>query len=384
MTTIEMLMSQPAACCSVHDDLAAAAAMMWDHDCGALPVVDDDGKLAGMITDRDICMAALTQGATLASIPVTTAMAKQVFSAHREERVEHAERLMSDKQIRRIPVVDEQDRPVGVLSLNDWRGRPSRPARCGTASPRSSTRCRPSVGTARPGAAPPRDPEARKGAGMRPLRAPDAHSRAPRLAMRAMPGRDERHIEGDRAVAGLMVQLRQEVGSGEVDESAGRDGQEIARQVRDAGAQDRHRTDAQERRQAAAEVVSDRAPHRDTLVNEDPEVSQLLRESRGACTAAAVVRPIVGLTWKLAAITMPSTALCSASPSRLTLATGGTWCHRWCIPPRRSARSSTKKPRSPASTSSDAVEPPGWRSSDSGMRCRKASPRSPPIASATR
>jgi CBS domain-containing protein len=116
---IETLMSRPAACCTVHDTLSTAAGMMWDHDCGALPVVNDEGVVVGMITDRDICMAAYTQGTGLDSIPVTTAMAKQVFCAGPEEDTEKAERLMAEKQIRRIPIVDNQSRPVGILSLND-------------------------------------------------------------------------------------------------------------------------------------------------------------------------------------------------------------------------------------------------------------------------
>jgi CBS domain-containing protein len=113
------IMSTPVVTCRTEDNLNAAAKLMWDHDIGSLPVVDNDGRTAGMITDRDICMAAYTRGGPLADISVWDAMAKQVFSCHPDDSLEAAERLMSDKQIRRVPVVDADDRPMAMLSLND-------------------------------------------------------------------------------------------------------------------------------------------------------------------------------------------------------------------------------------------------------------------------
>jgi CBS domain-containing protein len=92
---------------------------MWEYDCGLVPVVNDDGRLAGVVTDRDICMAAYTQGQPLHAIPVTTAMASNVLVGRADEAIEDAERSMRDAQIRRLPIVDEAGRPEGVLSLND-------------------------------------------------------------------------------------------------------------------------------------------------------------------------------------------------------------------------------------------------------------------------
>lgn len=116
---VQDLMSHPAITCDVNDDLNVPAKLMWDHDCGVILVVRGDGKLEGVITDRDICMAAYTQGRSLDQILVNSVMAKHVVSAHPDQKLGEVERMMAEHQVRRIPVVDEDNRPVGVLSLND-------------------------------------------------------------------------------------------------------------------------------------------------------------------------------------------------------------------------------------------------------------------------
>lgn len=116
---VDQLMTQPAVSCRTDDTLGTAARLMWDHDCGVVPVVNDAGSVVGIITDRDICMAAYTQGVPLHSIPTRTAMAREVFTCRPDDGVEGVERLMRDKQIRRVPVVDGDGHPIGMLSLND-------------------------------------------------------------------------------------------------------------------------------------------------------------------------------------------------------------------------------------------------------------------------
>lgn len=116
---IKDLMSQPVITCAAADHLDIPARLMWEYDCGVIPIVNDEGRLCGIVTDRDVCMAAYTQGQPLHTIPVTTAMATQVMSCHPDDAIEDAERLMRDAQIRRVPVIDAAGRPLGVLSLND-------------------------------------------------------------------------------------------------------------------------------------------------------------------------------------------------------------------------------------------------------------------------
>ncbi len=114
--------------CSIDDNLERAAQLMWNHDIGCLPVIDHQGHVAGMVTDRDACMAAYTQGVPLRAIPVTSAMASQVFSCRDVDDIDDVETTMREHQIRRMPVIDDQGHPIGIISLNDI----ARAARIGT------------------------------------------------------------------------------------------------------------------------------------------------------------------------------------------------------------------------------------------------------------
>ncbi len=115
---VNEMMSTPVFTCSLTDTLDRAAALMWEHDCGCVPVVED-GKVVAMVTDRDVCMAAFTRGLPLAQIPVSTAASKTLFSVRETDGVDRAEAMMATYQIRRVPVVDAQGAPVGILALND-------------------------------------------------------------------------------------------------------------------------------------------------------------------------------------------------------------------------------------------------------------------------
>ncbi len=113
------IMSQPVAVCQLSDNLEQAARLMWEDDCGAVPVVDSAGRAVAMLTDRDICMAAYTQGKPLHQIGVSTAMSKSLQSCLPDDTLERAEQLMMEHQLRRIPVLDYDGHPLGILALND-------------------------------------------------------------------------------------------------------------------------------------------------------------------------------------------------------------------------------------------------------------------------
>jgi CBS domain-containing protein len=105
--------------CGPQANLAEAAMIMWKRDCGVVPIVDAHGKLLGMITDRDICMAVATRDRRAAEISVSEVMSKEVLTCTPVEDVHDAMTMMQKDQIRRLPVVDESGVLCGILSLND-------------------------------------------------------------------------------------------------------------------------------------------------------------------------------------------------------------------------------------------------------------------------
>lgn len=113
------LMKHPVHTCSPEDNLHTAARLMWEHDCGSIPVVESDGRVVAMLTDRDICMAAYTQGLPLPSIKVRSAMSRSLFRCSPDASVAEAESIMRSSQVRRLPVTDADNRIVGIISLGD-------------------------------------------------------------------------------------------------------------------------------------------------------------------------------------------------------------------------------------------------------------------------
>jgi CBS-domain-containing membrane protein len=116
--TVESLMSRNIQACHPSDSLHEAARLMWDHDCGCVPVVADE-QVIGMLTDRDVCMAAYTQSKPLCELTVSTAMSPQVCSCNPDDSPSAVQELMATRQVRRLPVIKEDGRLVGIVSLSD-------------------------------------------------------------------------------------------------------------------------------------------------------------------------------------------------------------------------------------------------------------------------
>ena len=116
---VQDIMSREPATCGPEDSLNRASEIMWNRDVGCLPVVDDTSCLRAMITDRDVCMAAYTQGRRLVDLSVSVAMSGEVRACRPDDAVEVAEQTMLEHQVRRLPVIDEHRHVVGVLSISD-------------------------------------------------------------------------------------------------------------------------------------------------------------------------------------------------------------------------------------------------------------------------
>ena len=117
-TPVSVIVNASPATCAPADSLNRAAQIMWEQDCGAVPVVDQDGRLMGILTDRDICMASYTRGQPLWSISVVSTMSRATIRASASDSIGTVLRLMSEGRVRRIPIL-ENERLVGIVSLAD-------------------------------------------------------------------------------------------------------------------------------------------------------------------------------------------------------------------------------------------------------------------------
>ena len=116
---VQDIMTADVETCGAESDLGAAATIMWRRDCGSVPVVDGEGKVVGMITDRDICMAVATRNKLASEIKVGEVISGRVYACAPDDRIEDALETMQSAQLRRLPVVDDDGKLHGILSIND-------------------------------------------------------------------------------------------------------------------------------------------------------------------------------------------------------------------------------------------------------------------------
>jgi CBS domain-containing protein len=116
---VKELMTSDVKYCNLDTNLAAAARIMWEEDCGAIPVTDSRGTVVGLITDRDICIAGATRSRTEGEIPVKEVISKSLFSCAPGDDVRGALETMRVQKVRRLPVVDQAGRLMGIVSLHD-------------------------------------------------------------------------------------------------------------------------------------------------------------------------------------------------------------------------------------------------------------------------
>lgn len=105
--------------CSPGTNLARAASLMWEQDCGCIPVVDESNRVVGVLTDRDICMAVATRNLRASEITAGEVVSPKVHTCRLDDDVRTALRTMHTNGVRRLPVVNNGNDLVGILSLTD-------------------------------------------------------------------------------------------------------------------------------------------------------------------------------------------------------------------------------------------------------------------------
>ena len=118
--TARDLMTENPAVCTPETTARDAARLMEENDCGSLPVVESRNsmKLIGMVTDRDLALRVLGRGQN-PDTPIREAMTRNVSSVKLKDDLDSVEHVMSGQQVRRVPVVDDMDRVVGIIAQAD-------------------------------------------------------------------------------------------------------------------------------------------------------------------------------------------------------------------------------------------------------------------------
>lgn len=105
--------------CFAEENLSKAVEIMWQRDCGAVPVVDNEKKVFGIITDRDVAVAASSRNRTAAKIKIGEVIVKRVFTCREKDDAEDALKKMRRAKVKRLPVVSENGVIIGIVSITD-------------------------------------------------------------------------------------------------------------------------------------------------------------------------------------------------------------------------------------------------------------------------
>lgn len=125
MTQVADIMSTDVCTVEPQESLRRAAQLMQENDIGALPVCQDR-HLLGMVTDRDITVRGVADGLDADSTTVSDVMSGDVQCCSEDQDAQEAMRLMGEKQLRRLPVLDAQRNLVGIVALADLATRQDR------------------------------------------------------------------------------------------------------------------------------------------------------------------------------------------------------------------------------------------------------------------
>jgi CBS domain-containing protein len=118
MKVQDAMMGTPV-CCSPDTNLGSAVEMLWERNCGILPIVDAKRKVIGVVTDRDLCVALGTRNRLAGQITVGEVGSGEVHSCRKQDDIHTALQTMANKRVRRLPVVSEEGVLEGILSMDN-------------------------------------------------------------------------------------------------------------------------------------------------------------------------------------------------------------------------------------------------------------------------
>jgi CBS domain-containing protein len=118
MKVKDAMMRTPVSC-RPETNVGAAVEMMWFRNCGMLPVVNEDEKVIGVVTDRDICIALGTRNRLPGEITIADVSPGKLFCCKGNDEVHAALGVMAKAKVRRLPVVSDQGKLEGILSMDD-------------------------------------------------------------------------------------------------------------------------------------------------------------------------------------------------------------------------------------------------------------------------
>lgn len=118
---VKDMMTKDPACCTSDTSLPEVARMMVDNDCGEIPVVDNNSsrRPIGVVTDRDIVCRAVATGLNPLDLTAANCMSQPIVTVTADMSLEECCRLMEEKLIRRVPVVDDRGSISGIVALAD-------------------------------------------------------------------------------------------------------------------------------------------------------------------------------------------------------------------------------------------------------------------------
>ena len=129
MKTCESLMTNNPVCCLPGDTVVEVAKLMRRENVGSIPVIDSEQtrKLVGIVTDRDLAMKVVAQGYDAKAVQVESVMTRKLITCQVEDDIQQALDSMSENQLRRIPVVNNENRIMGIISQADVATRVNEP-----------------------------------------------------------------------------------------------------------------------------------------------------------------------------------------------------------------------------------------------------------------